>query len=145
MFLYKNQKFHAHGICFALPDDFFLCSATELEQAADLEMEAADGSCTVTVGIDEQGEGTQAALQSQISDRGGMTAMGPITPITLAGFAGHCLKYRSRREEYFELRLSLGADVEFYLYTATQSSSIDAVMATEEMTRMLQQIERSEV
>ena len=145
MFLYKNQRLHAHGICFALPDNFFLCAAAALEQAASLELEAADGSYTVTVGIDEQGEGTQATLLDLISAKGGMTPLGPVTPVTLAGFAGHCLKYRGSREEYFELRLALGQDVEFYLYAATQSSGIDDVMASAEMTRMLQQIERSEV
>ncbi len=144
MFLYKDQKFHAHGICFALPDNVFLRTAEDLGQAASLELEAADGSYTVTVGIDEEGEGTQNALLSMVSARAGMTALGPVTPVTLAGFTGHCLKYRSRREEYFELRLALGRDTEFYLYSATQSSSIDDVMASAEMTQMLHSIGRSE-
>ena len=144
MFFYSNHKFHANGICFALPDNFFLHSSDDAGKATSLAIEATDHSYTVVIGIDEECDGTAPELQVMISEDGGMTPLCKITPVMVAGFSGHCLKYRGRREEYFELRLSLGQDVEFYLYCATQSSSIDDVMASAEMTQMLQSIGRSE-
>lgn len=145
MFLHKNHKFHANGICFAIPDDFFLHSLTELEKAANVEIEAADHSYTVTIGIDEGCEGTAQELQTQISEIGGMAPLCKITPVTMAGFAGHFLKYRGSREEYYEMRLALGGSVEFYLYITTTSRRIDDVISSDAMVWMMQQIERSEL
>lgn len=145
MFFYSKQKFHANGICFAIPDNFFLHSLTELEKATNIEIEAADQSYTVTIGIDEGCDGTAQELQTMISEVGGMTPLCKITPVTVAGFAGHFLKYRSSREEYYEMRLTLGGNVEFYLYITTQSRSIDDVISSDAMVWMMQQIERSEL
>lgn len=145
MFLHKNHKFHANGICFAIPDNFFLHSMTELEKATNIEIEAANHSYTVTIGIDEQCNGTAQELQTMISEVGGMTALCKITPVTMAGFSGHFLKYRSSREEYYEMRLALGGSVEFYLYITTQSRRIDDVISSDAMVWMMQQIEHSEL
>ena len=145
MFFYSNHKFHANGICFALPDNFFLHPSNKAGHRRCVEIEAADHSYIVAFGIDEPCRGTEKELQSRISADSGMTPLGPITPITLAGFSGHSLMYGCDSEESYEMRLSLCQDAEFFLYITTQSCNLSDVMASSEIAWTLQQIGRSEL
>ena len=145
MFLYKNHKFHANGICFALPDNFFIHSSNKAGHRRCLEIEAANHSYIVTIGIDQPCRGTEHELQSRISKDSGMTPLSPVTPITMAGFPGHSLKYRCYREDTYEIRLSLCQDAEFFLYITSRNCKLDDIIASAEITWTLQQIERSEL
>ena len=145
MFLYKNQKFHARGICFALPDNFYLHSSNETGHDRCMEIEAPDHSYMVTIGIDELYTGTDEELETIISDGTDMNPLNAITPITIAGYSGHCLKYLSTREQYFEIRLSIRDDSQFYLYVTDKTRRIDETIKSPEIEWILQHIKHSDV
>lgn len=136
MLQFKDGKFCAQGLSFVFPNGFYL----------DTEPEAVDENVVVAWAPDMRYRiewQIYEAKRSTIEDFEHLIRysefawLGELTPVALNGLAGHQLYYKSREEDYYELRLSNGkSSIMFYIkahcgdiYKITSSPEIKTIIS----------------
>lgn len=127
MLLYKDGKFHTHGIWFVIPDGFLVEPAPDAIPQNGFVAYTPDQRYMVEWDVEQGCHGTKEELEELFFPGGSFLPLGPITPLTVNGLAGHRVMCRSNTDQRWEMRFSAGEGVELSvcIYSNMKNGSIE--------------------
>lgn len=106
MFAVKSAVIQADSVTIQLPSGFSLLEAQEPHVNPTLELQAPDGSYTVTISLDRSRKPSAGELRSILSE-GCYRILQPIAPVQCGPLSGHRVVYLSGKRGCCEIRLDL--------------------------------------
>ncbi len=139
MLLYKDEKFHAHGVAFAIPDGFLVEPAPDAIPQNGFVAYTPDQRYMVEWDVEQGCHGTKEELEELFLPGSAFLPLGPITPLTVNGLTGHQVMCRSNTDQRWEMRFDAGEGVELSVcvYTNMKNGSIKNTRDAEFMKEVL--------
>ena len=127
MLLYKDGKFHTHGIWFAIPDGFLVEPAPDAIPQNGFVAYTPDQRYMVEWDVEQGCHGTKEELEELFLPGSAFLPLGPITPLTVNGLTGHQVMCRSNTDQRWEMRFDAGEDAELSvcIYANMKNGSIE--------------------
>ena len=127
MLLYKDGKFHAHGISFTVPDGFLVEPSPDVLPQNGFIAYTPDERYIVEWDVEQGCHGTKAELEELFLPGGAFIPLGPITPLSVNDLAGHQVMCRSNTDQRWEMRFAVKESMELSVcvYTNTKNGSIE--------------------
>lgn len=119
MLLYKNGRFYAPYVSFALPDDILVETEPTYCYQYGLTACTPDRRYEMDWQVELGCLGTERELAVLFTDEAGYTPRGQIEPVAVNGLTGHQAYYRDAMLRHMETRLDLGhgAEMVFHIWT----------------------------
>ena len=141
MLLWKDGRFHAFGISFAIPDGFYLESEPETIQENGLSAWTPDMHCRVIWWIEECDISPYDGINNLFSPGSGMTPLGEIEPMDVNGLSGCSALYKTKEEQLFEARLGTGSDSQLIVIIEDYTQDIASRIKSPEIQTVLRSIQ----
>ena len=127
MLLYKDGKFHTHGIWFTIPDGFLVDPAPDAIPQNGFVAYTPDQRYMVEWDVEQGCHGTKEELEELFLPGSAFLPLGPITPLTVNGLTGHQVMCRSNTDHRWEMRFDAGegAELSVCVYTNMKIGSIE--------------------
>lgn len=107
MLHFKDGKFHAPGVSFAIPDGFFLDTETESQYEYGLNYFSPKQDIYFSIFVDEECGDIQEEMEELLEPGSGLYLQGAITPYNRNGLAGYESRYTDGEHDYYEARFQI--------------------------------------
>lgn len=142
MLMYKQGRLWTEGVSFCIPDGFFLETDPDVNYEMGIGAWNTTQSCLYMWVISDDEVGTRERLEEASCN---FKLLSEITPITLNGLSGHWATYRTRCEEYYEVRFALPGKSQLALTVEKKGDNIKAVMDSQEFKIALEGIRAEQI
>lgn len=105
MLQFKDGKFHAYGLSFALPDGFYLDSDPDTPYEYGLCCCSPDETIYYGIYVDCEHEDLREGIELLFEPGSGMYQTSEIRPVVLNGLAGFEVTFYDRECDYYETHL----------------------------------------
>ena len=112
MLQYKNGRFYAPGVSFALPEGFYLETMPEVCSEYGLAAWTPDKKYYLEWDLEEGCMGTERELTEMTSPDWGARRHSPVTAVQAGALSGHRALYENKNGTFLEVRLALAAERE---------------------------------
>lgn len=106
--LYKEGRFHIDNVSFALPDNCFVSTVTEIELENGIGIVSADQRVVVIVMGNEVAENAKESIESVFDSETSQKKLGEIEEVTVAGLKGYKVMYEDYKSTNIECCLDVG-------------------------------------
>lgn len=137
MLQWKDGRFHALGISFAIPDGFFLESEQETTHENGLSAWTPDMRCRVDWRIDEYDVSPYDGLNRLFSPNSGLNPQGGIERISVNGLSGFSALYETETAQFLEARLEAGEGGQLIVIIQDHKKDIVSLIRSKEIQAVL--------
>ena len=139
--LYKEGRFHIGGISFALPDNTFVSTVTEIEIENGMGIVSEDERVVVVVMGNNIAENAKESIESIFDSETNHKKLGEIEKVTIAGFKGYKVMYEDYKSTNIECCLDVEDDSELHTLTIwAQTDKSFGEGAIEDMTAFFDKV-----
>lgn len=107
MLHFKDGKFHAPGVSFAIPDGFFLDTETESQYEYGLNYLSPKQDIYFSIFVEEECRDIQGEMEELFEPDGELQPQTELVPITWNGLAGYEAAYTDGENDYYETRFQI--------------------------------------